>query len=60
MVKRVDDDSDTTRERLRVYHAQSRPVLDYYAERGVLYTIDANGSTDEVFAKVRQVIEGHY
>jgi adenylate kinase len=60
LVKRVDDDSDTTRERLRVYHAQSSPVLDYYAERGVLYTIDANGSTDEVFAKVRQVIEGHY
>jgi adenylate kinase len=60
LVKRVDDDPDTTRERLRIYHDQSAPVLDFYAERGVLYTIDANGPTDEVFAKIRSVIEEHY
>ena len=60
LVRRVDDDPETTRERLRIYHEQSSPVLDYYAERGVLYTIDANGSTEEVFAKIRHVIEEHY
>ncbi|MBI1292752.1 adenylate kinase [bacterium] len=60
LVKRVDDDPETTRERLRIYHDQSSPVLDYYAERGVLYTIDANGTTDEVFEKIRSVIEEHY
>jgi adenylate kinase len=60
LVRRVDDDPDTTRERLRIYHEQSTPVLDYYAEHGILYTIDADGSSEDVFAKVRSVVEEHY
>jgi adenylate kinase len=60
LTKRVDDSPETTRERLRVYYAQSQPVLDVYAELGRLYTIDASGSSDEVFKKIARIIEENY
>lgn len=60
LTKRVDDSADTVRERLRVYHNQSAPVLDYYRDHGLLYTIDANGSSDEVFRKITAIIEENY
>ena len=60
LTKRVDDSPETTRERLRVYHEQSAPVLGLYQERGVLYNIDATGSSDDVFRKVTAVIEENY
>lgn len=60
LTKRVDDNPETVRERLRVYHDQSAPVLDYYRDHGVLYTIDATGSSDEVFRKITRIIEENY
>lgn len=60
LTKRVDDDPETVRERLRVYHAQCLPVLKIYQERGALYSIDATGGTDEVFKKIATIIEENY
>lgn len=60
LTKRVDDNPETTRERLRVYHDQTAPVLGLYAEKGTLYNIDATGSSDEVFKKIMSVIEENY
>ncbi|HMX62960.1 MAG TPA: adenylate kinase [Candidatus Sumerlaeota bacterium] len=60
LTKRVDDNPETTRERLRVYHEQSAPVLRIYGEQGVLYTIDATGSTDDVAKKISRIIEENY
>lgn len=60
LTRRVDDSPETTRERFRVYQDQSTPVIDTYAERGVLYTIDATQGADEVFKKITRIIEEHY
>lgn len=60
LTKRVDDNPETVRERLRVYHEQSFPVLDHYRELGQLYSIDATGSTEEVSQKIAKVIEENY
>ncbi len=60
LTKRVDDNPETTRERLRVYHEQSSPVLRIYGEQGMLYTIDATGSSDDVFRKISRIIEENY
>lgn len=60
LTKRVDDSPETTRERLRVYSEQSAPVLKIYAEQGVLYTIDATGSSDDVHKKISRIIEENY
>jgi adenylate kinase len=47
---RSDDDVTTVRHRLDVYDAQTAPLLDYYAQRGLLVTIDADRTVDEVTA----------
>jgi adenylate kinase len=54
---RVDDDPETIRERFRQYHRLTQPLLDYYGARGVLRQITADGTPDEVFAKIRSVMD---
>lgn len=49
---RVDDAAATIRHRLEVYHERTEPLLDYYAERGVLTTVDGAADPDAVFADV--------
>ena len=40
LVQRDDDKPETVRDRLRVYHAQTEPLKDFYAQRGVLKVVD--------------------
>lgn len=53
---RPDDDRETILERFRQYTKLTAPLLEYYRRRGILRQIDAEGSPDEVFAKVRDVV----
>ncbi|XP_011076329.1 UMP-CMP kinase isoform X2 [Sesamum indicum] len=52
---RVDDNIDTVKERLKVFTELNLPVIKYYSEKGKLYKIDATGSEDEIFERVRPV-----
>ena len=54
---RKDDDPDTIRERFRQYYRLTEPLLDYYRNRGVLREIDAEGTPDEVFARVQAAVD---
>ncbi|QYB01928.1 adenylate kinase [Rhodococcus sp. USK10] len=45
---RADDTEDVIRRRLRVYHDETRPLLDYYS--ALLLTVDADGEVDDVYA----------
>jgi adenylate kinase len=54
---RPDDDRETIRERFRQYHQWTEPLLDYYRRKGILRQIDASGTPDEVFAKVRSAVD---
>ena len=53
---REDDKEDVIRNRFKVYRDETAPLLDYYS--GELKTVDAVGSTDEVFARALQAL-GH-
>jgi adenylate kinase len=48
LTAREDDHEDTVRHRLEVYHAQTQPLLAFYAERGLLREIDADALQDDV------------
>lgn len=52
---RIDDNIETVKERLKVFAELNLPVIKYYSEKGKLYTIDATGSEDEIFERVRPV-----
>jgi adenylate kinase len=54
---RPDDDRETIRERFRQYHQWAEPLLDYYRRKGILRQIDASGTPDEVFTKVRSAVD---
>ena len=49
---RPDDNEETFRNRLEMYHEQTDPLLDIYRERGLLLEIDGMGDVDEVSARV--------
>lgn len=55
---RADDTPETIRRRLEVYAEQTAPLVDYYKRRSVLSRIDASGTVDEVYAQVRNVLDG--
>ena len=54
---RKDDTPETARERLRVYHAQTEPLIDYYERRGLLRPVDGEGTPDDVEAAVRAALD---
>jgi adenylate kinase len=53
---RADDTPDVIRQRLVAYRQQTEPLLDYYAGRGLLKTIDGTGSVDEIFDRARTAL----
>jgi len=60
LLQRADDKPETVRERLRVYHAQTEPVLHDYEMRGNLATINGTGDTEDVFERICTILAEHY
>ena len=54
---RTDDNPETVRERLRVYHGEIDPLIEYYDGLGLLRRVDGAGDPDAVYAQVRRSAE---
>ena len=54
---RSDDANEVVRNRMRVYEEQSAPVVDYYAEKGLLTRILGTGTKEEVLHYILSVLE---
>jgi adenylate kinase len=54
---REDDRPETVRERLRVYHHETEPLVAYYDERGLLRRVDGAQDADAVHEAVRAAVE---
>ena len=50
---RADDTPATIEARMEVYDRQTAPLLELYRKKGLLRTIDAMGTPDEVFRRIR-------
>lgn len=48
LVVRKDDQPETIQERLKVYHDQTQPLVDFYRTRGVLKEVDGTKPVEEV------------
>jgi adenylate kinase len=57
-VQREDDREDAIRHRLNIYHEQTEPLKDYYADRGIFVQVDAMQPISEVTAEIREAVEG--
>jgi adenylate kinase len=56
LVQRADDRPQTISNRLRVYHEQTRPLVEYYDELGLLRRFDGTRSPTEVHDHIRATI----
>lgn len=56
---RVDDNIETIKKRLEVFSRLNLPVINYYAEKGKLYKINAIGSVDEIFDRVKPIFAAY-
>jgi adenylate kinase len=56
LIQRDDDKEATVRNRLAVYDAQTKPLIDYYTEKGILRSVDGLQSIDEVFQRICDVL----
>ncbi|MBN1769872.1 MAG: adenylate kinase [Deltaproteobacteria bacterium] len=58
LLHRDDDKEETIRNRLRVYHEQTSPLIAYYERQGVLRRVDGSGAPDVVRKRVAEVVGG--
>ena len=54
---RPDDNPQTLRERLAVYHRNTAPLLDYYLAQGKLLSVDGMAPIEEVAAAIRTILK---
>lgn len=54
---RTDDNEETIKKRLTVYHTQTTPLIEWYASEGIHHHIDGVGELDRIFADISKVID---
>jgi adenylate kinase len=54
---RIDDTPEVIRARLDVFNEEVEPLLDFYRELGLLVTVDASGSPEEVWVELRAILD---
>jgi adenylate kinase len=56
LIQRKDDEEATVRKRLEVYEQQTRPLVKYYGDQGLLRTINAQQDVDQVSAQLMALL----
>ena len=58
LTKRDDDNEETYKTRYNTYLEKTKPLIDYYKEKGVLYVVDANGTPEQTFKNIEDIVRG--
>ncbi len=56
LVLRDDDRPETVQNRLKVYHEQTQPLIDFYEKKGVLRSVDGTFPMEEVFTAITKIL----
>jgi adenylate kinase len=57
LFQRDDDKEEPILNRLKVYDAQTKPLVDYYSARGMAYMVDGVGPLPEVYSRIKAVLD---
>ncbi len=57
LTQRKDDTREVAQARFDTYNRETAPLIEYYKNKGVLVSIDANGTIDEVWERLLEVIK---
>lgn len=55
---RADDREEVVRDRLRVYHEQTEPLIAYYTERGLVRTVEGQDKLEDTTRLTMQALRG--
>jgi adenylate kinase len=56
LVQRDDDKEEVVRKRLEVYRKQTKPLIEFYQERGIIYKLDAGKEVEELFEEIKGLV----
>ncbi len=57
LVQRKDDTPKVIKERFKVYHKDTQPVIKYYQKKGILAKINGSGNPEEVYKRVKNAVQ---
>jgi len=57
LYQRSDDYPDVIKKRLETYYKETQPLIDYYKNRGLMYTISAEKDREEVLQEILKVVK---
>lgn len=57
LILREDDKPETVEKRLKVYHEQTQPLIDYYEAKNILHSVDGTKDIEEVFQDILKLLE---
>ena len=56
LIIREDDKEQTVRNRLKVYHNQTKPIIDHYLAKDIVNKIDGNNTIDQVKIQIEKCL----
>ncbi|MEM7347385.1 MAG: adenylate kinase [Chloroflexota bacterium] len=60
LYQRDDDRPETVKARLKIFHGETAPLVDYYRKAGLLIEINGQGELTDIGHQVREAVEGLY
>ena len=57
LILRDDDQPETVKNRLKVYHEQTQPLIDYYTKKNILKSVDGTQDMSKVFDSIVAILE---
>ena len=57
IILRDDDQPETVKNRLKVYHEQTQPLIEYYSNKGILKSVDGTQDMADVFQCIVDILE---
>ena len=56
LTQRKDDTEEVAKSRFATYHKETEPLIEFYSSRNQLIALDAQGSSDEIYARIKELI----
>jgi len=56
LYQRDDDAESVIRNRLKVYHAQTEPLVSWYEKKALLRTVEAHGTPEDIFKEIQVIL----
>ncbi len=54
---RADDNEDTIKKRLVVYHSQTQPLIEWYKKEGLHHYVNGSGTLERIFADIQKIVD---